>query len=64
MTILKGIQNTRKQITIKWIPVGGLAGHERADILTNDGARNDTPTDYSLQLKDAYRILEQTQREE
>jgi hypothetical protein len=26
--------------------------------------RNDTSIDYSLQLKDAYRILEQTQREE
>jgi hypothetical protein len=31
--------------------------------LAKDGARNGTPVDYSLLLKDAYRILEQTQRE-
>jgi hypothetical protein len=41
-----------------------LEGNEKADILAKDGARNGTPIDYSLQLKDAYRILKQTQREE
>jgi hypothetical protein len=56
MRILKGIQNTQKQITIKSIPAYvRLEGNERADILAKDGA---------LQLKDAHRILEQTQRKE
>jgi hypothetical protein len=65
MRILKGIRNTRKQMIIKWIPAHvGLEGNERADILAKDGARNGTPIYYSLQLKDAYRILEETQREE
>jgi hypothetical protein len=32
--------------------------------LAKDGARNGPPIDYSLQLKGAYRILEQTQQEE
>jgi hypothetical protein len=41
-----------------------LEGNEKADILAKDGARNGTPIDYSQQLKDAYRILKQTQREE
>jgi hypothetical protein len=64
MRILKGIQNTQKQITKKWIPAHvGLEGNERADILAKDGARNGKPKDYPLQLKDAYRILKQTQRE-
>jgi hypothetical protein len=65
MRILQSKQNTQKQITIKWIPAHvGLEGNKRADILTKDGARNGTPIDYSLQLKDGYRIQEQTQREE
>jgi ribonuclease HI len=63
MRILKVIQNAQKQITIKWIPANvGLEGNEKADILAKDGARNDTPIDYSLQLKDAHRILEQLVR--
>jgi ribonuclease HI len=42
MSILKGIQNTQKQITIKWIPAhAGLEGNEKADLLTKDGARCD-----------------------
>jgi ribonuclease HI len=54
LEILKGIKNTQKQITIKWIPAHvGLEGNGRADILSKDGARNGTPIDYSLQLKDA-----------
>jgi hypothetical protein len=58
MRILKVIQNTQKQITIKWIPAKvGLEGNEKADILAKDGSRNGTPIDYSLQLKDAYKIL-------
>jgi hypothetical protein len=49
-------------MSIKWIPVHvGLEGNERADILAKDGARNGT--DYSLQPKDAYRILEETHSE-
>jgi hypothetical protein len=58
MRILKGIQKTQKQIKIKCIPAYvGLDVNEKADILAKDGARNGTPIDYSLQLKDAYRIL-------
>jgi hypothetical protein len=65
MRILKVIQNAQKTITIKWIPAHvGLERNEKADILAKDGPRNGTPIDYSLQLKDVYRILEQTQREE
>jgi ribonuclease HI len=64
MTILKVVRNAQKQITIKWIPAHvGLEWKEKAAILAKDGARNGTPIDYSLQLKDAYRMLEQTQRE-
>jgi ribonuclease HI len=64
MRILMVIQNTRKQITIKWIPAhAGLQGNEKADILAKDGVRNGTPIEHSQQLKVAYRILEQTQRE-
>jgi ribonuclease HI len=60
MRILEGIQ---KQMTIKWIPAHvGLEGNERADILAKDGARNGSPIDYSLKLKDAFRILEETQQ--
>jgi ribonuclease HI len=36
--LLKGMQNTQKQITIKWIPA---QGNEKADLLTKDGARCD-----------------------
>jgi hypothetical protein len=61
--ILKVIQNAKKQITVKWISAR-LSGNEKADILAKDGTRNGTPIDYSLKIKDAYRILEQTQREE
>jgi hypothetical protein len=32
--------------------------------LAKDGARNGTPIEYSVQLKDAYRILEETQWQE
>jgi ribonuclease HI len=65
MRILKGIQNAQKQMTIKWIPAHvGLEENKRADILAKDGARNGTPIDYSLQLKEAYRILDETQRDE
>jgi ribonuclease HI len=52
-------------MTIKWIRAHvGLKGNERADILSKDGARNGPSIEYSLQLKDAYRILVETQREE
>jgi hypothetical protein len=58
MRILKIIQNAQKQIPIKWIPAHvGLERNEKADILAKD-------IEYSLQLKDAYRMLEQTQRED
>jgi hypothetical protein len=47
-------------MSIKWIPAHvGLGGNERADILAKDGARNGTLIEYSLQLDDAYRILEE-----
>jgi hypothetical protein len=63
MIILKSIENAREKMTIKWTKVHvGLEGNERADILAKDGARNGTY--YSLQPKDAYRILEETQRDQ
>jgi ribonuclease HI len=62
LRILKGIQNAQKQLKIKWIPAH--FGNERADILAKDGVRNGMPIQYSQKLKDVYRILEETQREE
>jgi uncharacterized protein YtpQ (UPF0354 family) len=38
-----------------------LERNESADSLAKDGTKNNTPIDYSLQLKDAYRILAETQ---
>jgi ribonuclease HI len=65
LRILKNIPNSQKQMTIKWIPAHfGLEGNERADILAKDGVRNGTPIEYSQKIKDAYRILKETQREE
>jgi hypothetical protein len=62
--ILKVIQqNTQKQINNK-MDSSTRRRNKKTDILAKDGSRNGTPIDYSLQLKDAYRILKQTQREE
>jgi hypothetical protein len=65
MKILPNTRNAQKQKTIKWIPAHvGLDGNKIADILTKDGAINGTPIEYVRQLKDVYRILEETQRDD
>jgi ribonuclease HI len=57
--IINTTKKTNKNIIIKWIPAHvGIDGNERADELAKSGTTSGELSNYKLQLRDAYTILE------